>query len=118
MTFLPAVIETPNSWTLGPRHTHTPPVTPLQHHVLNLLARPFPHRAVAVQGVVSGIAVGGIVTSSISFVSQLRATENGTGAPTAADVAPAAFMYFTASAVVIAACVAGYTALPWLPYGR
>ncbi len=105
----------------------------------------------------SGIAVGGLVTSTLSFVSQLRAQggqagaddagggggeESGGGdggdsdgsvmagalralaatrvgqAQSASDVAPAAFMYFTASACVIGACIAGYWAIPWLPYGR
>ena len=71
------------------------------------------------QGVVSGIAVGGLVTSSLSFVSQLRANSDGGDAPqTAQDVAPAAFMYFTTSACVIGACIVGYWSIPWLPYGR
>lgn len=46
----------------------------------------------ALQGVVSGIAIGGVVTSSLSFIAQLQATDNGTGQPTADDVAPAASM--------------------------
>lgn len=104
----------------------------------------------------SGIAVGGLVTSTLSFVSQLRAqggqagpddaggggggdgggggegaggvvagalralaaTRVGEAQSAASDVAPAAFMYFTASACVIGACIAGYWAIPWLPYGR
>eukprot|EP00798_Chlamydomonas_sp_ICE-L_P016322 gene16322-22512_t len=68
-------------------------------------------------GVVSGIAVGGLVTSGLSFVSQLRATGDS-DTPTAEDVAPAAFMYFSASAGVMLACLLGYSALTWLPYGR
>uniref|UniRef100_A0A7S0WNE4 Equilibrative nucleoside transporter n=1 Tax=Chlamydomonas leiostraca TaxID=1034604 RepID=A0A7S0WNE4_9CHLO len=71
-----------------------------------------------IRAVVSGIAIGGVVTSTLSFVSQLRAHDSGTGGPSAEDVAPAAFMYFTASACVILACIAGYSALPLLPYGR
>mmetsp|Transcript_31022 Transcript_31022/g.68826 ORF Transcript_31022/g.68826 Transcript_31022/m.68826 type:complete len:479 (-) Transcript_31022:805-2241(-) len=74
---------------------------------------------VHIRGVVSGIAVGGVVTSVLSFVSQLRASDGtGTGQPTAEDVAPAAFMYFAASAAVVGACILGYSALAWLPYGR
>ncbi|KAG2490316.1 hypothetical protein HYH03_011267 [Edaphochlamys debaryana] len=72
-----------------------------------------------IRGVVSGIAVGGLVTSSLSFFSQLRAQGGGgSEAQTAADVAPAASVYFAASAAVIAACIAGYWAIPMLPYGR
>lgn len=46
------------------------------------------------QGVVSGIAIGGVVTSTLSFASQLRASGGGEsgGMPTPEDVAPAAFM--------------------------
>ncbi|GIL90052.1 hypothetical protein Vretimale_18111 [Volvox reticuliferus] len=73
-----------------------------------------------IRGVVSGIAVGGLVTSVLSFVSQLRAQGGGGGdePQTADDVAPAAFMYFSASAAVIGACIAGYWSIPMLPYGR
>ncbi|PNH05370.1 Equilibrative nucleoside transporter 1 [Tetrabaena socialis] len=71
-----------------------------------------------IRGVVSGIAVGGLVTSVLSFVSQLRAQGGGDAAQTADDVAPAAFMYFSASAAVIGMCIASYWAIPWLPYGR
>lgn len=76
---------------------------------------------VHIRGCVSGIAVGGVVTSVLSFVSQLTASDSGggeDGAHTAEDVAPAAFLYFTVSAGVMAACILGYSALPWLPYGR
>uniref|UniRef100_A0A7S3VLA4 Uncharacterized protein n=1 Tax=Dunaliella tertiolecta TaxID=3047 RepID=A0A7S3VLA4_DUNTE len=73
---------------------------------------------VHIRGVVSGIAIGGVVTSSLSFISQLEATDSGTGQPTADDVAPAASMYFSLSAFVVLMCIAGYTALPHLPYGR
>jgi hypothetical protein len=80
------------------------------------LARP---PATTLQGTVSGIAVGGVVTSVLSFVSQLTAADSsGTGTHTAEDVAPAAFLYFSASAAVIAMCILGYSALPLLPYGR
>lgn len=72
-----------------------------------------------IRGVVSGIAVGGLITSFLSFLSQLHATDSsGSGTPSAADVAPAAFLYFSASAAVLALCIAGYSALAWLPYGR
>lgn len=71
------------------------------------------------QGVVSGIAIGGLVTSGLSFVSQLRARQQDAGIDQSADdVAPAAFMYFSASAAVIAACIVAFWAIPWLPYGR
>lgn len=73
---------------------------------------------VHIRGCVSGIAVGGVVTSTLSFVSQLTASESDSGTHTAADVAPAAFLYFSASACVIGACIIGYSALPCLPYGR
>ncbi|KAL6749212.1 nucleoside transporter-domain-containing protein [Haematococcus lacustris] len=73
---------------------------------------------VHIRGVVSGIAVGGVVTSTLSFLSQLQAKDHGSSAPTAMDVAPAAFMYFSASACVLGACILGYAALPLLPYGR
>lgn len=66
----------------------------------------------------SGIAIGGVVTSSLSFVSQLQASDSEEGTHSAADVAPAAFMYFSAAAAVSAACVVGYAVLPYLPYGR
>ena len=65
--------------------------------------------------------MGGVLTSALSFVSQLTAPDSGgaaDGSHTAADVAPAALLYFTASAAVIAACIIGYSALPLLPYGR
>lgn len=52
----------------------------------------------ALQGVVSGIAIGGVITSSLSFVSQLRANDAGGGAATPEDVAPAAFMCATPTA--------------------
>lgn len=89
---------------------------PFVPHLLRLPPAP-------AQGVVSGIAVGGLVTSSLSFVSQLRAqgaaaAGGGDEPQTAADVAPAAFSYFSASAAVIGACIAGYWSIPWLPYGR
>ncbi|KAG2422806.1 hypothetical protein HXX76_015753 [Chlamydomonas incerta] len=76
-----------------------------------------------IRGVVSGIAVGGLVTSCLSFFSQLRAqgaaaAGGGDEPQSAADVAPAAFSYFSASAAVIGACIAGYWSIPWLPYGR
>ena len=54
----------------------------------------------------------------LSFVSQLQASNNGSGIITAEDVAPAAFLYFSASAAVIATCILGYAILPLLPYGR
>lgn len=73
---------------------------------------------VHIRGCVSGIAVGGVVTSVLSFVSQLQASNNGSGIITAEDVAPAAFLYFSASAAVIATCILGYAILPLLPYGR
>mmetsp|Transcript_26384 Transcript_26384/g.78336 ORF Transcript_26384/g.78336 Transcript_26384/m.78336 type:complete len:479 (-) Transcript_26384:1148-2584(-) len=74
---------------------------------------------VHIRGCVSGIAIGGVVTSVLSFVSQLQASDAGdSGTHSAEDVAPTAFLYFTASAGVIAACIVGYTALPYLPYGR
>ncbi len=42
------------------------------------------------QAVVSGIAIGGVVTSSLSFFAQLSG-EAAQGMPTPEDVAPAAF---------------------------
>ena len=54
----------------------------------------------------------------LSFVSQLQASNTGSGIITAEDVAPAAFLYFSASAAVIATCILGYAILPLLPYGR
>ncbi|KXZ48068.1 hypothetical protein GPECTOR_30g163 [Gonium pectorale] len=71
-----------------------------------------------IRGVVSGIAVGGLVTSILSFVSQLRAQGGGGEPQSAEEVAPAAFMYFSASAAVIGACIVSYWAIPLLPYGR
>lgn len=74
---------------------------------------------VHIRGCVSGIAIGGVVTSCLSFFSQLQASDtSGTGTHTATDVAPAAFLYFSASAAVIAMCITGYAVLPCLPYGR
>ena len=58
------------------------------------------------------------MTSSLSFFSQLQASDSGSGTHTADDVAPSAFIYFSASAAVIAMCILGYIALPYLPYGR
>ncbi|GFH09840.1 uncharacterized protein HaLaN_05059, partial [Haematococcus lacustris] len=40
---------------------------------------------VHIRGVVSGIAVGGVVTSTLSFLSQLQAKDHGSSAPTAMD---------------------------------
>ena len=82
------------------------------------LLRPHRSSVTCPQGAVSGIAVGGVLTSGLSFASQLTAADSGDGAHTAEDVAPAAFLYFASSAVVIAACILGYSALPLLPYGR
>ncbi|GAX77749.1 hypothetical protein CEUSTIGMA_g5192.t1 [Chlamydomonas eustigma] len=74
--------------------------------------------AAHIRGAVSGIAVGGVLTSVLSFASQFSAPDNEGGTHSAADVAPAAFLYFSASAAVIAACILGYSVLPLLPYGR
>ena len=48
------------------------------------------------QAVVSGIAIGGVVTSSLSFFAQLSG-EAAPGTPTPEDVAPAAFKWVMAA---------------------
>lgn len=72
------------------------------------------------QGTVSGIALGGVAVSLLSFVSQLRSAAGGSDAatPTPADVAPAAFTYFAAAAAIVAMCMAGCAALERLPFAR
>ncbi|MEW5311898.1 MAG: hypothetical protein WDW38_003575 [Sanguina aurantia] len=47
-----------------------------------------------------------------------QASHSGTGVPSAEDVAPAALVYFGASAGVLLLCIIGYSLLPYLPYGR
>eukprot|EP00201_Polytomella_parva_P016635 CAMPEP_0175067138 /NCGR_PEP_ID=MMETSP0052_2-20121109/16920_1 /TAXON_ID=51329 ORGANISM="Polytomella parva, Strain SAG 63-3" /NCGR_SAMPLE_ID=MMETSP0052_2 /ASSEMBLY_ACC=CAM_ASM_000194 /LENGTH=369 /DNA_ID=CAMNT_0016333963 /DNA_START=132 /DNA_END=1238 /DNA_ORIENTATION=+ len=94
-----------------------------------------------IRGVVSGIAVGGLVTSTLSLLSQLRIEPTPSLSPSIAkntfsihsrlslasddpvddaakEVAPAAFLYFSTAAAVVGLCIIGYWAIPLLPYGR
>lgn len=89
----------------------------LQGGVLNLACL-FP--PIYIQGFVVGAGLSGVGTSVLSFVTQLRAQEGGGGGDerTAAEVAPAAFAYFSCAASVTAVCVAAFALLGRLEYSR
>jgi hypothetical protein len=93
----------------------------LQGGVLNLACL-FP--PIYIQGFVVGAGLSGVGTSVLSFMTQLRATEAdadlGPGAEsrTAAQVAPAAFAYFSAAASVTALTAVAFTLLGRLEFSR
>lgn len=90
----------------------------LQGGVLNLACL-FP--PIYIQGFVVGAGLSGVGTSVLSFITQLRAKEAeaaSAGSRTPAEVAPAAFAYFAASASVTALCVMAFTMLGRLEYSR
>lgn len=69
------------------------------------------------QGYIVGCGLSGCATSTLSFLSQLRA-DSSTGSHTPKDVAPAAFLYFAASAGMTCACVLAFYMLGRLKYSR
>lgn len=79
------------------------------------LASNFP--PIYVQGALSGISLGGVAVSILSFVSELKAS-NKHSDPTSADVAPAAFLYFAVCAGVIALSIIAYLMLNVLNYAK
>jgi hypothetical protein len=69
------------------------------------------------QGYIVGCGLSGCATSALSFLSQLRADSSASShAPK--DVAPAAFMYFAASAGITGSCVLAFFLLIRLKYSR
>ncbi|GBF96920.1 equilibrative nucleoside transporter family [Raphidocelis subcapitata] len=91
----------------------------LQGGVLNLACL-FP--PIYIQGFVVGAGLSGVGTSVLSFMTQLRAKEAdadlGGESRTAAQVAPAAFAYFSAAASVTALTALAFTLLGRLEFSR
>lgn len=91
----------------------------LQGGVLNLACL-FP--PIYIQGFFTGAGLSGVGTSVLSFITQLRATEEDSGGDaggrTAAEVAPAAFAYFACAASVTALCAIAFTMLARLEFSR
>jgi hypothetical protein len=69
------------------------------------------------QGYIVGCGLSGCATSTLSFLSQLRAA-SATSAHTPADVAPAAFLYFACSAGITGLCTLSFSLLTRLKYSR
>ncbi|WIA37582.1 hypothetical protein OEZ86_014488 [Tetradesmus obliquus] len=88
----------------------------LQGGVLNL-ASMFP--PIYIQGFVVGAGLSGCATSTLSLLAQLKASSSGEGGQrTAADVAPAAFLYFGAAAAITGLCAVCFSLLTRLSYAR
>jgi hypothetical protein len=69
------------------------------------------------QGYIVGCGLSGCATSTLSFLSQLRADSSASShAPK--DVAPAAFLYFAASSGITGSCVLAFFLLIRLKYSR
>lgn len=68
-----------------------------------------------VQGMSMGMGVGCVGVAAMSFFT-LWATPRTAHVPSAAEVAPAAFAYFTGSAAVLAISIVGYLLFFYLPY--
>jgi hypothetical protein len=68
---------------------------------------------------VVGAGLSGCATSALSLLAQLQASSTGEGGQrTAADVAPAAFLYFGAAAAITGLCVVCFSMLTRLKYSR
>jgi hypothetical protein len=84
---------------------------------LCLLLRPF--TSICQQGFVVGAGLSGCATSALSLLAQLQASSTGEGGQrTAADVAPAAFLYFGAAAAITGLCIVCFSMLTRLKYSR